>query len=144
MNLHTILIVGLAFAVAGCAEEEQVASAPAEEAAPSEAAAPWETDDSWRNVGFMQHMHEHAEYLDELNFALADGDLEAAMVPANWLASHETYADVQPEWMPYLYEMRSEAEAVEAASDLGTARAAAARINAKCQGCHNAVDMGAE
>jgi len=144
MNLHTILIVGLAFAVAGCAEEEQVAAGPATEAPAPEAAAPWETDDSWRTPGFMQHMHEHAEYLDELNFALDDGDLEAAMVPANWLAGHETYTDVQQEWLPFLYGMRSEAEAVEAATDLGTARAAAARINAKCQACHNSVDMDAD
>ena len=142
MKLQTILIVGLGLIVAGCGQTEQADPAPMDEAATAEAAAPWEVDDSWRTAEFMQHMHQHAEYLDELNFALAEGDLEAAMVPANWLASHETYTDVQSEWLPFLYGMRTEAEAVEAANDLVTARAAAARINAPCQACHASVGMG--
>jgi mono/diheme cytochrome c family protein len=86
-------------------------------------------------------MHVHAEKLDELNFALADGDLEAAMTPAYWLSRHETASDVQSEWMPFLYGMRTEAEAVETAPDLAAARAAAERINAHCQGCHAAVGI---
>ena len=146
MNLRTILIVGLGLITAGCAEKDQAnpeSPGQADMAMP-ETAAPWEADDSWRNTEFLQHMHVHAEKLDEINFALADGDREAAMAPANWLASHETYAGVQQEWLPYLYGMRSEAEALEAAADLATARAVAQRINAQCQACHAAVGMGTQ
>ena len=146
MKPNTILIVGLALIVTACAEKEQAVSEPADEAAmpTPEAAAPWEGDDSWRNAAFLKHMHLHAEKLDELNFALADGNLEAATTPAYWLAKHETYEGVPPEWLPYLYAMRSEAEAVEAAADLATARAAAERINAQCQGCHAAAGLSAQ
>lgn len=144
MKIHTVLIVGLGFIATGCGEREQAGSGPAVDAEMPEAAAPWERDDSWRNSEFLEHMHLHAERLDELNFALADGNLGSAKAPANWLATHETYADVQSDWLPYLYAMRSDAEAVEAATDLATARAAAERITAQCQGCHAAVGMGAE
>ena len=143
MKLHSILIVGLGLIVTGCGQEEQAAPEPAEEAAApvAQSAAPWEADDTWRNAGFMEHMHLHAEKLDELNFALADGDLAAAMTPAEWLATHETYEGVQQEWLPFLYGMRSEAEAVVAATDVATARAASERINAQCQACHDSVGM---
>ncbi|MGI9204860.1 MAG: hypothetical protein ACR2Q3_12675 [Woeseiaceae bacterium] len=95
----------------------------------------------WQNEAFRQHMHEHAEQLDELNFALADGKLEAAKTPAKWLADHDTEMDVQSDWLPHLYRMRTEAEAVQAAPDLATARAAAQRIVAQCQECHAAVGI---
>lgn len=146
MKLHSVLIVGLGFIVTGCAEKEQAVSEPADAAAmpTPEAAAPWDRDDSWRNSDFLEHMHQHAERLDQLNFALADGDLQSAKTPANWLATHETFEGVQTDWLPYLYAMRAEAEAVDAATDLSTARAAAERINAQCQGCHAAVGTGGE
>jgi hypothetical protein len=144
MKIHAVLIVGLGLIATGCSEREQAGSEPAVDAAMPEAAAPWERDVNWRNSEFMKHMHLHAERLDELNFALADGDLDAAKTPANWLATHETYADVQSDWLPYLYNMRSEAEAVEAATDLATARAAAERVTVQCQTCHAGVGMSAE
>lgn len=143
MNLHTIFIVGLGLIVTGCAEKEPEQADEA--AAPTpEAAAPLQRDESWQNADFLRHMHRHAEKLDELNFALADGNLEAAMTPAYWLSKHETYDDVQQEWLPYLYGMRSEAEAVEVATDLATARDAAERITAQCQGCHAAAGMSTQ
>ena len=50
--------------------------------------------------------------------------------------------------MPHLYRMRSEAEAVEAAPDIdtarhGTARDAAMRITTQCQECHATVGISA-
>lgn len=138
MNLHQLLVVGLILSVTACAEKEQVNSEPMDEApmtAP-EAVDPAAGNASWQNDSFLEHMHLHAEKLDDLNYALADDDLEGAKTPAFWLSRHDTVSDVQPEWLQFLYGMRIEAEAVEAATDLETARAAAARINAQCQGCH--------
>ncbi len=143
MNLHMILVVGFFLSVTGCGEKEQVISEPVDEApmtAP-EAVAPATGNESWQNDSFLKHMHRHAEKLDDLNYALADGDLEAAMTPAYWLSRHDTDSDVPQEWLPHLYGMRTEAEAVEAAPDLATARAAAERINAQCQGCHAAAGI---
>jgi len=37
------------------------------------------------------------------------------------LSSHNTASDIEPDWLPYLYGMRIEAEAVQAAPDLATA-----------------------
>lgn len=138
MKRHIIFLFGLGLIVTACAEKERAESEPAAKAAApaTEAAQPSEPDESWRNAGFLKHMHRHAEKLDELNFALAEGDLEAARMPAYWLAKHETYRDIQSEWLPYLYAMRTEAEAVETATDLETASAAALRITVQCQGCH--------
>ena len=146
MNKYLILIVGFVFCVTGCAEKEQAVSEPVDEApmtAP-DAVASTAGNDIWQNGSFVTHMHRHAEKLDEINYALADDDLEAARTPAYWLSRHDTDSDVQSEWLPYLYAMRTEAGVVEAAPDLATARAAAVRINAQCQGCHTSVGISTQ
>jgi hypothetical protein len=141
MKLHVIFIAGFALMTTGCAEKEQVdevqVAAPATEASTT-------GNESWNNDDFLEHMHVHAEKLDDLNYALADGDLERAKVPAYWLSQHDSVGDVQSDWLPYLYGMRTEARAVEEAPDLDTARAAAERISAKCQGCHVAAGVATE
>jgi hypothetical protein len=146
MRLHMILVVGFVLSVTGCAEKEQVTSEPVDEApmTASEAVVPTAVDENWQNDSFVTHMHLHAEKLDELNFALADGDLEAAKTSAHWLSTHDTVSDIEPDWRPYLYGMRTEAKAVQAAPDLATARDASERINAQCQGCHAAVGINTQ
>jgi len=143
MNLRVLVVVGLVYGVAGCAEKEQAMPEPAETtptAAP-EAGAPLAETESSRDDAFLGHMHLHAKKLDDLNFALADGDLEAAKLSARWLSRHDSVEDVQSDWMPHLYGMRAEADAVANAPDLATASAAAERITAKCQGCHTAAEV---
>ena len=134
MKLHVILLVGFIVGLAGCAESEQppaepVAEAPAET---PEASAP----SVWRDAEFIAYMHQNAENLDELNFALADGDLETAKARADWLAKRDTAAGIETDWLPHLYRMRLEAEAVVAAEDIESARDAAMRITGQCQECH--------
>jgi len=143
MSIRMILVAAFVLGVTGCAEKEQVSSEPSDEAPATEAVANAGSE-TWQNASFLRHMHRHASKLDDLNYALADGDLEAAMTPAFWLSRHDTYTDVQSDWLPYLYKMRTEAEAVETATDLATARAAAARINEQCQACHIAVGISTE
>ncbi len=101
--------------------------------AATEANAPT-ADENLRNDAFLGHMHLHAEKLDDLNYALADGDLESAKKPASWLSRHDTVEEINSDWMPFLYEMRTAAEVVQDTSDLATARAAAEQIkvNACC------------
>ena len=144
MRLHRLLLVGLALSVTGCGEKQEAVPEPEEAAQMTAPVTPVARNESWQNDTFLQHMHNHAEKLDDLNFALADDDLEAAMTPAYWLARHETVSDVQPEWQPFLDGMRAEARAVEEASDLEAARAAAERITIQCQGCHAAVGVAIE
>lgn len=140
MNMNRIMVILVALSVAGCGEKEQ--AQPAMESAPAAVPEPpVAVMEIWDDEAFVAHMHEHADKLDELNFALADGDLETAKADAGWLANHETNADIQAEWMPFLYAMRTEAEAVAAAPDIDTARAAAERITVKCQECHTAANV---
>lgn len=142
MKLHTALVVVFVWGVSGCAEGEQAPPEPAAETA-MEPPEPAETA-VWRNESFIAHMHLHAEALDDLNFAIADDDLAAAKESANWLATHDTDSDIQDDWMPHLYRMRTEAEAVVAAPDIDTARNAAMRITAQCQECHAAVGISTQ
>ena len=90
-----------------------------------------------RSEEFIDHMHAHAEQLDNLNFSLADDDLDGAMTAAYWLSGHQEVEGIAEEWRPFLDGMRKAAQAVEEAGDLETARAAAERINDNCQGCHD-------
>lgn len=147
MKLHALLIVGTALCVAGCAEKQEPASEPAAEpqappaatpAAPEEQAA---EEQSARSAEFIDHMHAHAEQLDNLNFALADNDLEGAMTAAYWLSGHQEVSGIREEWRPFLTGMRAAAQAVEEAPDIEAARAAAERISEQCQGCHDAAGV---
>jgi len=154
MKLHLLLVIGLAAGIVGCAEKEQAVpgqgsemepatSAVTEAPAVEPGASAAQTKD-WRTSGFMDHMHVHAEQLDDLNFALADGDLEAAMMPAYWLSRHKTVGGLPSELQQFLIIMREQARAVEEADDLVAAGAAAQQISAQCQGCHAAVGVVAE
>jgi hypothetical protein len=146
MRLRTILALGLVCAVTACAEKEQAASVPAGDtamAAPDVDSAT-AVDEVWQNEAFVEHMHLHAERLDDLNFALADEDLEAAKAAADWLATHDTDSNIQSDWMPFLYRMRTDAEAVVEAPDIASAQAAAQRITTQCQECHRAAGINAQ
>lgn len=143
MRLPTLFMIGLATLAVGCAEREQAPPeepvAMEEEAPAAEPEAVAEEAGGWRNQAFLDHMHAHAEQLDELNFALDDGDLEAATTPAFWLSRHKTVDGLAEDLRPYAIRMREAARAVEYAEDIETARAAAARISDACSGCHEAV-----
>lgn len=143
MKLHTLLIVGFAFVLVGCAEKEQAAPEVAEEAPappPVTEAPPMEK----RDEAFIKHMHRHADQLDDLNIALAEGDIVAAMTPAYWLSRHDEVEGIPAEWRPFLVGMRDASIEVEKSSDLESARAAAEKITAQCQGCHTAAGVAAE
>jgi hypothetical protein len=146
MKSHSLLLLGLALCVTGCAEKEAPAPEPADEPAPpatvpAAAETPPVEVQSERGDDFIDHMHAHAEQLDNLNFALADDDLEGAMTAAYWLSGHQEVSGLKEEWRPFLDGMREAAQAVEEAADLETARAAAERINDNCQGCHDAAGV---
>ena len=147
--MHSLLIVGLALCITGCAEKKEPAPEPAAKpapepaaAAPAEPAAEMPTEEEIASdKAFIDHMHAHAEQLDNLNFALADDDLDAAMTAAYWLSGHQEVTGIKDEWRPFLEGMRKAAQSVEEASDLASARAAAERINDNCQGCHDAAGV---
>jgi len=146
MKLHSLLIFGLALFITACAEKKEPAPEPAAEpkaAAAAEPAAemPAPAEESARDDAFIDHMHAHAEQLDNLNFALADDDLAGAMTAAYWLSGHQEVSGIKEEWRPFLEGMRKAAQAVEEAGDLEGARAAAERINDNCQGCHDAAGV---
>lgn len=143
MKFQMLLIAGFALGMAGCAEKEQAAVEEAAEAqaTPPAAEAPPVKKPEWRTEAFIEHMHAHAEKLDELNFALADGDLEGAMTPAYWLSQHDDLVGVPSDLQSFVTGMRSAASSVEEATDLETARAEAQRITEECQGCHDATGI---
>jgi mono/diheme cytochrome c family protein len=136
MRVHVLLLTAFALCLAACSKQEPAEPGPSatERAAVVEevAAARPEFDQA-----FIDHMHAHAEQLDELMFALADGDLEGAMTPAFWLSRHDAVQGIPEEWQQFVTGMREAAAEVEAADDLETARAAAERISNHCQACHS-------
>jgi len=143
MKLHTLLIVGFTLSMTGCAEKEQAVPEAVEEAQtpPQAVEAPPAKVEEWQNDAFLKHMHRHADELDELNLALADGDLDAAKRSANWLSRHDGVSSTPSEWQLYLVHMREAADAVAEATDLDAARIPAERISENCQGCHIAAGI---
>ena len=143
MKLHGITMIGIALFAMGCAEKE----APVPEQAPEmqttapEVETPPAEGKSWHSDEFLEHMHVHADKLDELVLALANGDLETAKMQAYWLSRHKKVSGMPSEWQPFLDGMRAAALAVETAPDLEAARAPAERITEQCQGCHAAAGV---
>lgn len=137
MKLHVLLIIGFALSVTGCENKEQAAPA-AESMATEDPAA---EEKAYQYDGILEHMHSHADQIDVLNIALADGDLDASKLPARWLWRHSTLIGVPTDWQPYLVGMRDAARDVENAADLETARAASKRITEQCQACHAAAGI---
>ena len=143
MKLHALWITSIALGLSACGQQEppepqqpeadQVA-APAEETAGTETPV---------DGAFTNHMHAHAEQLDNLMFALADGDLERAGSAAYWLSQHEMVEGLPEEWEHYVTGMRNAAYEVEIAEDLASARVAAEEISAQCQACHTAAGVTA-
>ncbi len=144
MKLQLLLIAAISLGLTACAKEEAPAPEPAAE--PEQAAAPEPQAEApmvkaEASEALIKHMHAHAEKMDDINFALADGDLDAAMTPAYWLSRHESVEGMPDEWKPFMKGMREGAKAVEASTDLESARAAAETITAQCQGCHQAAGI---
>jgi hypothetical protein len=120
------------------AEEPVVAAEPAPaEPVPVESAA----DEPAFDQEFLDHMHAHAERVDELMYALDDGDLDGAKAAAYWLSRHKTVEGIPDEWQMYVNSMREAASRVEGAVDLDSARMAAEAISPQCQGCHAAAGI---
>lgn len=143
MKIQTLIIVGFAVGLMGCAEKDPAASAPAPKAAaPAPAAAAPSIERG--NPEFIEHMHKHADYLDDLNLALAEGDIVAAMTPAYWLSRHDSVEGVPEDWQPYIAAMHAAAMDVEQATDIDDAKEAAERITAQCQSCHAAAGVMGE
>lgn len=143
---HRLLVpLALCFALAACSGDEppaEVAEPGPEPAAVDPAEETFEPDPGIVvDEAFLNHMHAHAEMLDEINYALADGDLESAITPAYWLARHHDFRGMPEEWKPYARAMREAAAVVESAPDLETARAAADDIAQTCLDCHIAAGL---
>lgn len=139
MKRLTIMVIACVLAASGCTrkptpETEQQTEAQA--TAPV-ADAPTAEPEEMYDDAFIRHMHRHAERMDDLNLALANGDLDSARTPAFWLSRHDTVDGVQPEWQGFVTSMRSYARDVEEAPDLASAQLASLQITAQCQGCHD-------
>ena len=151
MKIHVLLIGLVAVAATGCAEKKQEAPAPeadttpaAEATQPAATAAPEAMGDETAELGtdaFLRHMHQHAGKLEDINAALADGDLAAARTPAYWLVGHEEVSAIPEDWRVHMRRMRDGADAVSLAEDLDAARAAAKSISEGCDGCHTAAEV---
>ncbi|MEJ2297195.1 MAG: hypothetical protein P8X94_01565 [Woeseiaceae bacterium] len=143
MKSHAIWIAAIALSLAACGDRQPAESQHSEAPPADETAAPavkFEAD-----AAVIEHMHMHAEQLDELMFALADENLEAARTPAYWLSRHETVEGIPDEWQQYVVNVRRAALEVEQASDLESARAAGEALSDSCQECHAAAGvMGVE
>ena len=146
MKIHALWIIAIALGLAACGKQEPPASEQADttDTTPPTVAEPEETEapaEPAFDEEFVNHMHAHAEHLDDLMFALADGDLLKARTPAYWLSRHRSVTGVPDELQQYVEGMRDAAFAVEGAPDLESARIAAERISAQCQGCHTAAGV---
>ena len=137
MNVRMILIAGVVLGALGCAREEP--PAPADSGQPPDTVA--EETQTWKTDALIQHMHLHANQIDKLNLALAEGDFDGAMTPAYWLSRHNEVDGIPVELQQYIEGMRAAAREVEESTDFDTARAAAERITVQCQGCHAAADV---
>lgn len=147
MKSRALFALAAVSCLAACNKQSPTEKVPAEgaavEAPAGESTAVEKSPPAATEFGqaFVDHMHVHAARMDEMMFALADGDLVAAGTPAYWLSRHPADDRIPDDWLTHLESMREAAREVDIATDLETARAAAEQITIHCQGCHAAAGV---
>ena len=145
MNSRMFWTFALASCLVACGKQPPADEAPVEHAAEPApvVSAPVEPEAVKPVFGdeFLYHMHAHAERVDEINYALDDGNLDEAKAAAYWLAKHKTVEGIPDEWLKYVANMREAASRVEGAVDIESARVAAEAIAPQCQSCHAAAGV---
>jgi cytochrome c553 len=91
-----------------------------------------------------EHMQEHFTRLRDIEEAIIRADLEAARVPARWLADHPIATDFPRETARPLSNMLADAEAVATTGDIHDAAMAAGSLAARCGSCHAAAKVEPE
>jgi len=92
--------------------------------------------DVFPETELIAHMHEHLDRIGEIKAAIIAGDLEAARIPAAWLADHDAVAGLPAGWDAYLARMRNHAAAVVEAADFESAAIQLSMIAQACGECH--------
>lgn len=147
MKSRMFWTLALASCLVACGKQPPADEAPVDPAAEEPVAAAGPAPDESEAVKpmfdqeFLDHMHAHAERVDELMYALDDGDLDAARAAAYWLSGHKTVEGIPDDWLRFVVSMREAASRVEGAVDLDSARMAAEAISPQCQGCHAAAGI---
>ena len=142
MKTYVLWLASFALVLAACGKQEPAGpQQPSDTATPEASVAEEPAPAPAIDEAFTQHMHLHADQLDDLMFALADGDLVGAMTPAYWLSRHDSVEGVPNAWQQHVTGMREAALKVESTNDLEVARAAAEEISSHCQACHLAAGV---
>ena len=146
MRTQMISMAAIALCLAACGKQEPVVEesatpSPGDVAEMATEAAAQKQLAAAVDPALIEHMHEHADKMDEIMFALEDEDLEGATKAAAWLGGHQSPEGISDEWRPYLLGMREAATSVELATDIETARKAAEQISGHCQACHAAAGI---
>jgi cytochrome c553 len=87
---------------------------------------------------FREHMHGHLDEVSAVKAGVVAGDLDAARLPATWLAEHEEPPGMPEAWAPYVEELRRHARVAADAADLEMAAVAVSEIARTCGECHRA------
>jgi mono/diheme cytochrome c family protein len=116
----------LALAVTGCSSSEK----PAEPAATTPAVA--------SRAEVKAHMADHFTRVRAVEEAVIRGDLEAAKVPAQWIADHQETTGLPEGSAAQVIAMKDAAKAVAAAADIPSAAKGAAALVGTCGDCHAA------
>jgi hypothetical protein len=122
----------LALVVTGCSKSADQAAEPA---ATTPAVSPK------AEVG--AHMSDHFTRVRAVEEAVIRGDLEAAKVPAQWIADHQETAGLPAATEPQVAAMKDAARLVAAATDIPSAAKGAAALAAACGDCHAAAKVKA-
>jgi hypothetical protein len=147
MRIQMISMAAIALCLVACEKqpppaEEPTAAVPDEVSdTVADAAGEQDRPAAVFDPALVEHMHQHADQMDAIMFALDDNDLEGAAKAASWLGGHDTPEGLSDEWRPYLVGMREAATSVELAPDIESARAAAEEISTHCQECHAAAGI---
>ena len=91
-----------------------------------------------------EHMHDHLTQITTIRAFITMGRIEGTRQPANWLATHETLAELPSSYEPFVEFMRSSARQVENAEDLETAANAVSLMAQNCGNCHSASHVAVE
>jgi hypothetical protein len=91
--------------------------------------------------GLAPQMDDHFTKVTEVYDAVIRGDLDAARVPARWIAEHQDAAGLPPAAQPKVDEMKQAARLVVDAVDVAAAAHGTAAMAVACGNCHAATSV---
>jgi cytochrome c553 len=136
MRVFLPVVLGFAFACGGSQPESKVVGPTSDEKGT-------DTAESQQEKPLEEHMLANYQRVSSIHSAVIQGELSKVHEHARWIMNQPPSKELDGDWLPYQEALRSDAESLSKAADLGAAAIAASAMGRACGDCHDSVGINA-